>query len=148
MKYVTATVRGLPPYATQFHVQNNFNPAISVESPCVVSPVVDEIQGDSRTTTVTFRNEKKGRKRTVDELINFFNRSRFGGLSSTISVADHFIGLTPLSGAADAPIQYVSASFSRYNADLIFYVACTSFMVLGVMLLGAGPRTWMTIFRN
>ena len=148
MKYVTATVRGLPHDATQANVEDNFNPAISPESPCVVSPVVDETQGHTRTTTVTFRNEKKGRKRSVEELIKSFNRSSFRGLSSTISVADHFIGLTPLSGAADAPIQYVSALFPRHNAKLNIRLASISSTVLEAMLLGPGPRTWLMISRN
>lgn len=71
-----------------------------------------------------------------------FNGSKFRGLSSTISVADDFIGLTPLSGAANAPIQYVQFPFfSRYHANSNVFAAFILFMALEGTLLDHGRRT-------
>ena len=88
-------------------VEDNFNLQMSRESPCIAHLVVDETQGNSCAATVTFRQEKKGRKRSCETLRKEFNGSRWLGKNSTISVVDSFMGLTPLSGAADAKIQYV-----------------------------------------
>lgn len=107
MKYVTCAVRGLPANTTKEMVEDNFNMRISPESRCTAHLVADETQENSRAATVTFRNEKKGRRRSCETLIKEFNGSQWLGTSSTISVVDDFMGLTPLFGAADSKIQYV-----------------------------------------
>lgn len=85
-------------------VEENFNLQISHESPCIAH-VIDESQGNSCAATVTFRQERKGRKRSCETLKKEFNGSHWLGKTSTISVVDDFMGLTPLSGAADAKIH-------------------------------------------
>lgn len=117
MKYLTTTVRGLPRGTTTRSVEHNFNLSIDPESPCISGPVVDEVQGNTCSTTVTFRNEKRGKRRSCEALKEAFNRSSFRGLSTTISVADDFLGLTPLAGPADAPIQYASPFISMMYGD-------------------------------
>ncbi len=104
MKYVACTVRGLPPATTKSHVMDHFN--LPSDSQCVVGPVVD-LQDGNKLTTVVFRNEKSGLKRSCEDLMKAFNRASFRGGSNTISVKDDFKGLTPLSGAINAPVQYV-----------------------------------------
>lgn len=107
MKYLTCAVRGIPANTKKNAVANNFNMRISPESPCVAHVVADESQGNLCAATVTFRRETKGKKRSCETLRKEFNGSTWLGTSSTISVVDDFMGLTPLSGAADADIQYV-----------------------------------------
>lgn len=109
MKHLTTTVRGLPPGTTRREVEHNFNQSLDLGNPCIAGPVVDEVQGRTRSTTVTFRNEKHGRD--CDKIMASFNGSHFRGQNATISVTDDFLGLTPLAGEADAPVQYV---FCRY----------------------------------
>lgn len=109
MKYLTCTVRGIPAKTTKSMVEENFNLQIHQESPCIAHSVIDETQGNSCAATVTFRQERKGRKRSCETLKKAFNGSNWLGKTSTISVVDDFMGLTPLSGAADAKIQYVLA---------------------------------------
>lgn len=104
MKYAACTVRGLPSATTKRNVEDHFS--LPPDSQCVVGPVVD-LQDGTRLTTVIFRKEKSGLKRSCEDLIKAFNRSSFRGGSNTISVKDDFRGLTPLSGAVNAPIQYV-----------------------------------------
>ena len=105
MGYTTAAIRGLPKGTTKSQVEDNFNQRIDTNSPCVAGPVVDELQGNTCSTTVTFRDEKHGRHR--NKLIEEFNASTFlGAPSQTISVTDNFLGLTPLAGETDAPVQY------------------------------------------
>ncbi len=106
MGHTTATVRGLPKGTTKSQVEDHFNQQIDTNSPCVVGPVVDELQSNTCSTTVTFRDERHGRHRTSQKLIEGFNASGFRGTSSTISVTDKFLGLTPLAGEIDAPVQY------------------------------------------
>ena len=109
MGHTTATVRGLPKGTTKTEVEDFFNLSIDINSPCVAGTVVDELQGNTCSATVTFRNEKHGKRRTSQKLIEEFNASAFrGSTSSTISVTDSFLGLTPLAGEADAPVQYVA----------------------------------------
>lgn len=115
MKYLTCAVRGLPANTTKDMVEENFKMQISSESPCIVHLVADETQGNSRAATVTFRQERKGRKRSCETLRKQFNGSKWLGTNSTISVVDDFLGLTPLSGAADAEIQYVLALAAAMN---------------------------------
>ena len=110
MKYLTTVVRGLPHGTTSKDVENDFNLSIDSDSPCVAGPTVKELQGNTCSTTVTFRSEKHDKKRNCDSLRDHFNRSHFRGSSSTISVTDGFYGLTPLSGEVNAPIQYVPRS--------------------------------------
>ncbi|KAL2047637.1 hypothetical protein N7G274_000679 [Stereocaulon virgatum] len=105
MKYTTTTVRGLPRGTTRSDVENYFDLSIDPHSPCVAGPVVDELQGNTCSTTVTFRNEKHGKHRTCESLKEYFNRSNFRGLSTTISVTNDFFGLTPLSGKVDASVH-------------------------------------------
>ena len=106
MGHTTAVVRGLPKGTTKRQVEDNFNQQIHIDSPCVAGPDVDEVQGDTCSTTVTFRDEKHGKHRTAQKLIREFNASGFRGTSRTISVTDGFLGLTPLAGETDAPVQY------------------------------------------
>ena len=110
MKYATTTVRGLPRGTARIDVERFFNLSIDPDSPCVAGPIVEELQGNTCSTTVTFRNEKHGKHRSCESLRDHFNRSKFRGLSATISVTGDFFGLTPLSGEADAPVQYVHPS--------------------------------------
>ena len=105
MKYLTATVRGLPTGTTARQVEDNFNSSIHPESPCIAGPIVEELQGGTCSTTVTFQKERKGQKRGCETLKEQFHRSHFGGLQSTISVSDEFLGLNALAGRADAPVQ-------------------------------------------
>lgn len=133
MKHLTCAVRGLPANTTKEMVEENFNFGISPESRCTAHLVTDETQDNSRAATVTFRNEKKGRKRSCETLRKEFDGSKWRGTSSTISVVHDFMGLMPLSGAADSKIQYVL--FSRlisFCADM--NVACTLSMALAAML--------------
>ena len=107
MGHTTAVVRGLPKGTTKTQVEDHFNQQIHIDSPCVVGPVVDELQGNTCSTTVTFKDEKHGKHRNSHKLIEEFNASAFlGAPSRTISVTDRFLGLTPLAGEADAPVQY------------------------------------------
>lgn len=55
------------------------------------------------------------KKNGCEALKNEFNGSDGQGTISTISVVDDFIGLIPLSDAADAKIQYVHTS-SHHSA--------------------------------
>lgn len=105
MKHLTVTVRGMPAGTTTRQAADNFNASIHHESPCFVGPIVEELQGNTCSTTVTFQKEKKGNKRDCEALKERFHRSPFGGLQSTISVDDGFLGLNALFGRADAPIQ-------------------------------------------
>ena len=115
-------------------MESNFNLSIDPHSPCVAGPVVDELQGNTCSTTVTFRNEKHGKHRSCEALREHFNRSNFRGLSTTISVTDDFFGLTPLFGEADAPVQYVPWTRYQGNQELIsFVVAYTSSMASEAM---------------
>ena len=106
MGHTTAFVRGLPKGTTKSQVEDHFNQQIHINSPCVAGPVVDELQGNTCSTTVTFRDEKHGKHRNSHKLIEEFNTSGFRGTSRTISVTDGFLGLTPLAGETDAPVQY------------------------------------------
>ena len=106
MGHTTAVVHGLPKGTTKGQVEDHFNQQIHINSPCVAGTVVDEVQGDTCSTTVTFRDEKHGQRRTSQKLIREFNASGFRGTSGTISVTDGFLGLTPLAGNIDAPVQY------------------------------------------
>ena len=106
MGHTTAVVRGLPKGTTKSQVEDHFNQQIHINSPCVAGPVVDELQGNTCSTTVTFRDEKHGKHRNSHKLIEEFNTSGFRGTSRTISVTDGFLGLTPLAGETDAPVQY------------------------------------------
>lgn len=107
MGHTTAVVRGLPKGTTKRQVEDHFNQQIHSSSPCVVGPVVDELQSNTCSSTVTFRDEKHGRHRTSQKLIEKFNASGFrGSTSRTISVTDRFLGLTPLAGEINAPVQY------------------------------------------
>ena len=115
MKHLTCAVRGLPANTTKDMVEENFKMRISSESPCIVHLVADETQGNSRAATVTFRQERKGRKRSCETLRKEFNGSKWLGTNSTISVGYDFLGLTPLFGAADAEIQYVLALVAAMN---------------------------------
>lgn len=94
---------------TKKDVEENFNSRISPESPCKVHVVTDETHENSCAATVTFQDEAKGRKRKCEDLKKEFNASKWIGKSSTISVVDDFMGLTPLFGTADARKQYVLA---------------------------------------
>ncbi|MCJ1461653.1 hypothetical protein MMC07_000250 [Pseudocyphellaria aurata] len=105
MKYLTCAVRGIPANTKKESVANNFNVRISRESPCIAHVVADETQGNSCAATVTFRRETKGQKRSCETLRKEFNGSTWQGTSSTISVVDDFMGLTPLSGTADADVH-------------------------------------------
>ena len=90
-------------------MEDHFNQSIDTDSPCVAGPVVDELQGNTCSTTVTFRDEKRsGRGWKSQKIMKSFNASGFrGATNSTISVTDSFLGLTPLAGEANAPVQYV-----------------------------------------
>ena len=107
LKSLTCAVRGIPAKTTRSMVEENFNLQISPRSPCIAHSVVDDTQGNSCVATVTFRRERKGLKRSCETLKKDINGSHWLGKTSTISVVDDFMGLTPLSGAADAKIQYV-----------------------------------------
>lgn len=113
--HCTCVVRGIPAKTTMAMVEENFNLQLSRESLCIAHSVVDETEGNSCAATVTFQSEKEGRQRSCETLKNEFNGSRWLGTTSTISVVDDFMGLTPLSGAADAKIQYVHTS-SHHSA--------------------------------
>lgn len=115
MGHLTCAVRGLPPQTTRQMVQDNFNLTIHPESACLSGAVVEESQGNSCSTTVTFTKERNGRKRSCETLRDQFNGSYFRGQSSTISVTSDFLGLTPLSGNRKAPIQYVQKNCLRKN---------------------------------
>ena len=138
MKYLTCSVRGIPAKTTRSMVEENFNLQISHESPCIAH-VIDESQGNSCAATVTFRQERKGRKRSCETLKKEFNGSHWLGKTSTISVVDDFMGLTPLSGAADAKIQYVLViPVVTFFANLTSL--CSVYFVHG--LGGHAFRTW------
>lgn len=107
MKYLTCSVRGLPLNTTKSAVEDHFNAQMHPDTPCAVSKIVEDVRGHSSAATVTFRKEKRGRARSCGSLREAFNRSGFRGGSKLLSVTDDFLGLTPLSGPVDAPIQYV-----------------------------------------
>lgn len=139
MKHLTCVVRGLPPNTTREDVEDNFKLRISSASPCKVHVVTDETHGNSRAATVTFQDEAKGKKRSCETLKKEFNASKWLGTSSTISVGDDFMGLTPLFGTADATIQYVLFStFCCICANLTSL--CSVYFVHGWG--GHAFRTW------
>ena len=105
MKYLTVTVRGIPAGTTTRQAQDNSNAHIHAESPCIAGPIVEEVQGATCSTAVTFQKEKKGEKRDCENLRERFHRSQFGWRRSTIAVSDRLLGLNALARPIDAPIQ-------------------------------------------
>ncbi|KAG8534293.1 uncharacterized protein KY384_001137 [Bacidia gigantensis] len=153
MKYLPVTVRGLPSGTTARQVEDNFNGHLNIESPCLVGPIVEELQGGSCSTTVIFQKEKKGRKRSCEDIKDSFHLSRFesGSTQATISISDDFLGLNALAGRRDAPIHLggivalnmallgaVEGSSRREYHDL--FVHNDRCLVKGVVLLGTPLR--------
>ena len=117
MGHTTAVVRGLPKGTTKSQVEDHFNQSIDTNSPCVAGPIVDELQGNTCSTTVTFRDGRiSGKAGKSQKIMKKFNALGFRGApDSTISVTDSFLGLTPLAGEANAPVQYVPLVNSLRN---------------------------------